>query len=63
MFEVTFRQGIGLDIQYIEDEMEPILVYDEDETEEQGILVFTGVRLLLPFVQIRMGEADIHVKE
>lgn len=63
MFEITLRQGIGLDIQYVEEEMEPVLVYDEDETEEQGILVFTGVRLLLPFVQIRMGEADIHVKE
>lgn len=63
MFEITFRQGIGLDIQYVEDEMEPILVYDEDNSEEEGILVFTGVRILLPFVQIRMGEADIHVKE
>lgn len=60
--EVEFRQGIGIDIQYMEEMLESVMTYDEHDKEEPGILWFQGIRILLPFIQIRLGEAEIHTK-
>ena len=62
-FELEFRQGLGLDIQYIEEQLESVIAVDEDANEEPGLLRFQGIRILLPFIQIRWGEAEIHTKE
>ena len=62
-FELEFRQGIGLDIQYIEEQIESVIAMDEDDKEEPGLLCFSGIRILIPFIQIRWGEAEILTKE
>lgn len=61
-FELEFRQGLGLDIQYIEEMIESVIAVDEDGKEEPGFLLFQGIRLLLPFIQIRLGEAEVHTR-
>jgi hypothetical protein len=57
LFEITWRLGIGVDIQHVEQEFEPCEFVDEDDKEEEGMLHFSGLRVLLPFIQIRFGEA------
>ena len=61
--EFEFRQGLGIDIQYIEEQIESVIAIDEDSNEEPGLLRFCGIRVLLPFIQIRWGEAEILTKE
>lgn len=61
-FELTFRFGVGIDFQHIESEIEPCELVDEDDKEETAILEFSGLRILIPFIQIRIGQAEVHTK-
>ena len=61
--EITWRFGLGLDIQHIESEIEPAMFEDEDTGKDiEGILDFSGLRILIPFMQLRIGEAVAFTK-
>lgn len=61
--EITWRFGLGLDIQHIDSEIESAMFEDEDTGKDiEGILDFSGLRILIPFVQIRIGEAVAFTK-
>jgi hypothetical protein len=52
MILVRFRQGIGLDIEYNDDICHRV-AYEEDE---EGLLMFMGILLKIPFFTIYIGE-------
>lgn len=55
--ELEFRLGFGLDIQSTSQELETAVFQDEDGKDEEGMLHFEGLQILLPFMRLRIGEA------
>ena len=52
MLRFTFRQGVGIDIEYIEE----ICYIAVQENGHEVMLGFNGMILKLPFIQIEWGD-------
>jgi hypothetical protein len=61
--EVEWCLGIGLYIKQVDQELESVIAFDEEENEEPALLHFSGICIYLPFIRIRLGEAEIVTKD